>query len=349
MSATRSEQYSIGVDIGGTTINIGIVDYDGHIITQRQIPTGPDFQYTVVIDNIVRELETLLQHAGLHDSQLDTIGVGVPGTTISTTGIVEYAPNIGWEHVPFADYLQTKVPFPIYMAQDSQAGVLAEYLFGAGRGCESVACVTVGTGIGCGIILQHRLYTGSFHTAGELGHTLIQRHGNHCQCGQHGCVEAHGSATAIKKQVRQHRAALTEAGHPTEGQIPLHDVFALAANQHPTAARIITEAVEYLGMGLVALVNILGPEKIVITGGLSNQDRLFIEPLRAFVKAHAYAPAARRIAVEKAALGEYAPLIGAAMLSRFVEPFTAHDPGLEEHDAPETAQVHAPANRPHPA
>ncbi|MFW5769309.1 MAG: ROK family protein, partial [Spirochaetota bacterium] len=236
-------------------------------------------------------------------------------TTDSETGVVEYAPNLGWTEVPLGGFIRGRFDVPLYMVQETHAAVLGEYLFGAGRGTENLACVAIGTGIGCGLILGGRLHRGSFNTAGEFGHILVQKNGNTCACGRRGCLEAYGSGPSITRLITFGEFEdLRNAG--TE------EIFEAASRGREDVRAAIVEAVEYVGMGLVNVVNLLSPEKILLTGGLADQEELVVETLRRFVRNNAYSVAAEKVIVEKAALGKDAPMIGAAMLSRFVEPFS---------------------------
>ena len=314
ISRKNGRNLSLGVDVGGTKISIGIVTDTGTILDKIEIRTGPDFDYTVVGGNIVDACRGLLGRNNLDTDNLSSVGIGIPGTTDSETGVVEFAPNLGWTKVPFGGFIHERIDIPLYLVQETHAAVLAEYLFGAGRGTENLACVAIGTGIGCGLILGGRLHRGSFNTAGEFGHILVRKNGNTCACGRRGCLEAYGSGPSITRRI-----AFGEfedlKGAGTER------IFAAALNGREDVRAAIVEAVEYVGMGLVNVINLLSTEKILLTGGLADQEDLVIETLRRFVRDNAYSVAAGKVAIEKAALGKDAPMIGAAMLSGFVEPF----------------------------
>jgi glucokinase len=315
--ATKSGgNLSLGVDVGGTKISIGIVTDTGTILDKLEIKTGPDYAYTAVGAKLVDSGRELLDRNDIAPEALSSIGIGIPGTTDSETGVVEFAPNLGWTEVPFGEFVRGKLDVPLFMVQETHAAVLAEYLFGAGRGTENLACVAIGTGIGCGLILGGRLHRGSFNTAGEFGHILVQKNGNTCACGRKGCLEAYGSGPSITRRIAFGEFEdLRDAG--TER------IFAAAIEGREDLREAIVEAVEYVGMGLVNVVNLLSPEKILLTGGLAEQEMLVVDTLRRFVRNNAYSVAAEKVAVEKAALGKDAPMIGAAMLSGFVEPVSA--------------------------
>lgn len=308
-------ELSLGVDVGGTKIGIGIVTADGEILDKIELRTGPDFAYTAVGAKIVAASADILSRNDLETTDLTSMGIGVPGTTDSETGVVEYAPNLGWTGVPFGGFIHDRMDVPLYLVQETHAAVLGEYLFGAGRGSENLACVAIGTGIGCGLILNGKLHRGSFNTAGEFGHILVQKDGNTCACGRSGCLEAYGSGPSITRRI-------ASGDFEDLRNTGTERIFAAALDGREDVRAAIVEAVEYVGMGLVNVVNLLSPEKILLTGGLADQEDLVVGTLRQFVRNNSYSVAAEKVIVEKAALGKDAPMIGAAMLSRFVEPFS---------------------------
>jgi glucokinase len=308
--------YSLGVDIGGTKISIGIVSDSGAVVDVIELQTGPDYSFRTIGNNIIEAIRTLLTKNEVDLSRMTAVGFGIPGTTDSKEGVIAHAPNLGWIDVPFGEYMQDRLNSKLYFAQETHAAVLAEYLFGAGRGCENLACVAIGTGIGCGLILKGKLHRGSFNTAGEFGHIVVVKNGNLCACGRKGCLETYGSGASIKRFIESRNIPGT-AGKPTE------ELFHMALQGNEELRNTIIELVEYIGMGLVSIVNLLSPEKILLTGGLADQDELVVQTLKKFVRENAYSIAADRVIVEKAALGKNTPMIGAAMLYKNIEPYTA--------------------------
>lgn len=309
---------SIGVDIGGTKISIGLVAETSDIRYQTEIATGPDYFYKSIGRKIVREIDTLLAESRNEPEKIKSIGFGIPGTTSSQNGFVGHAPNLGWHNVPFGAFMKDRLDNDLYFIQETHAAVLAEYLFGAGRGCDNLACVAIGTGIGCGLMIDGKLYRGTFNTAGEFGHVLVVKDGNSCACGRKGCLEAYGSGTSIQK-------ILGEGYFPEVFGMGTDEIFRLAIEERDDIKREIIRLIEYIGMGLVNIVNLLSPAKILLTGGLAEQDELVVRTLNKFIRHNAYSLAAKKVAVEKAALGKNAPMIGAAMLYRFIEPYSVQE------------------------
>ncbi len=311
ISDNENAKASIGIDIGGTKICMGLISPEGKILRRLETKTGPDLSYKAVGEKIANHMADLLGAVSRED--VKAVGFGLPGTTDSEQGFIEFAPNLGWRNVPFGSFMREKLGSDMYFVQETHAAVLAEYLFGAGRGCEDIACVAIGTGVGCGLMLKGQLYRGAFNIAGELGHIIVEKNGKLCACGRVGCLEAYGSGPSIAKSLRD------QIGDAQD--LKTEDLFRMAREGREDIRREIIGLVEYIGMGLVNIVNLLSPEKIIITGGLSEQDELVIGTLRDYVKNHSYSIAADKVAVVKAQLGKDAPMIGAAMLYHFIEPF----------------------------
>jgi glucokinase len=308
------ELYNIGVDIGGTKINIGLIDGSGQILSMKTIPTSPKIGYRAIVSNVVEQVRTMLDRAELDLTQVNSLGVGVPGTVNSKAGIVVYAPNLDWREVPIAKALRDEFALPLSIGQDTHAAVWAEFLFGAGVGCENLVCLTVGTGIGSGLVINKRLYLGSLKYVGEVGHSLVELDGRPCSCGNRGCLETYASGSAIQKRGRELIDSPEEFVRDPEKGLTTPDVLLAAEGGHPQAVQVVDEAVSYLGMGIVNLIHLFGPEKVILSGGLSNAEKLILEPVKEFVKKRSYANVADLVEITKAKLGEYAPMIGAAFL-----------------------------------
>lgn len=275
----------------------------------RKFFSSPFEKPNVLINKINKLVEQVINENKILIEKIKSIGFGIPGTIDSRKGRVIHAPNLRWKNISFFEYYNLKYPFEVYLGQDAKAAVLAEYLFGAGKGCKNLICLTLGTGIGGGIILNGKVYFGSFGTAGEIGHMIVKTNGNKCNCGMRGCLEAHSSGLYILKRAKE---IIKDNKEIKTGK----DVFVLAKKGNKNAIKIIDEAIYYLGIGLVNILNILGPEKIIISGGLSNQKKLLIDRLNSFVKENGYQIAANKVKVVKAELGEFAPMVGSAMLYR---------------------------------
>lgn len=301
----------LGVDIGGTNIKFGIVDDAGTILLQRKTETGAQRGSDAILACIVREIDSLLQDPLLRGRNLESMGFGVPGTADSAHGIVVYAPNLFWRNVDLASAIQPVFHTPVFVAQDTRAAAWAEYLVGEGRGLPGIAAVTLGTGIGCGLVLDGRIFHGALNTAGEFGHQIVAVDGEACNCGRRGCLEAHAGGLAIVREAKKRIAGLDSSS------VSVADVFRLSEQGNPQARELTDSVVRYIGIGLVNLINLTSVEMICLSGGISNAPRhLLLDPLVEFVRSRAYEAASEKVRICRSTLGEDAPMIGAALLCR---------------------------------
>ncbi len=306
---------NIGVDIGGTNIKLGVIDAGGRILCQTKTPTAPDRGSDAIIASIASALKALLQEASLRPDDLTSIGIGVPGTADASTGTVVYAPNIFWRNVPIVSKMQATFTVPIFIAQDTRAAAWAESLVGTARGLRGIAAVTLGTGIGCGMVLDGRIFHGALNTAGEFGHQIVAIDGEPCNCGRRGCLEAHAGGLAIVREAKKRIPNLSELLGRTD--IGVDDVYRLAQQGNPQARQIADEVVRHIGVGLVNLINLNSLEMICLSGGISNAPaELLLDPLIAFVRERAYQAISDKVQIRRSLLGEDAPLIGASLLHR---------------------------------
>ena len=307
----------VGVDIGGTKIKVGIADSDGRIIRQNTIDTQPARSSHAIIDSILIAIDDLLHHSSMTRCDVESIGLGVPGTAEAASGVVVYAPNLDWKNVKIVGHIRNLYDIPVYLVQDTRAAAWAEYLIGTGRGLRSVAAVTLGTGIGCGLVLDGKIYHGALNTAGEFGHQIVNPGGVQCNCGRRGCLEAYAGGLGLLREAKQAIPALGELLGKMEPEIEVKDVFHLADQGNPEARLLIERTVRYIGMGLVNLINLCSVELIALSGGISNASpALLLDPLKQFVRENAYVAIADRVIVCNSALGKDAPLAGAALLNR---------------------------------
>lgn len=305
-------EYRIGIDIGGTKVNLGIVDEQGTIITQIQFPSAGARDIDTFAFTLKEKCEKITQSVGIPLVQIGHIGVGIPGTVDTKTGVVELSVNLfGNSPVPLGKKLERLFGKPVTIVQDSWAGTFAEYRFGQRQQVSSMLCVTLGTGVGCGIVINGRVYAGTMHSAGEIGHTAIERGGNRCNCKQRGCLETYVSGTAIGRRGME---LFGEKMKTPRAEA----VFELAYAGDSDALALIEKCRDELAYGLAMLVNILSIDHIVISGGLCVHDELLIKPLKACIESYGYPSWTRqnKLKVCKAILGPDAPMIGAAFLTQ---------------------------------
>lgn len=308
---------SIGVDIGGTNTKIGIVDEAGSVLRQRRTATDPKQGCDAIAESIVCSIDDILKEGGLRRENVRGIGMGVPGTADSATGTVVYAPNLAWRNVPIVAAIKRRFPIPIYIAQDTRAAAWAEYLVGSERGLRSLAAVTLGTGIGCGMVLDGKIFHGGLNTAGEFGHQIVELDGKPCNCGRHGCLEAHAGGLAIVREAKKQIQTLEKLIQKDASRATVADIYALAEQRNADALRLTQQVVQYVGIGLVNLINLNSIEAICLSGGISSAPaHLLLEPLVEFVRGRVYQEIAGKIRLFRSVLGEDAPLIGASLLYR---------------------------------
>lgn len=306
---------TLGIDIGGTKANIGLVSEDGTVIASTRLPAGGAASPAELIGRICAAAEEMIAASPVPRGAVTFAGVGVPGTADISSGYVEFCPNLGWEDVPAGELFRERLNMDVVVSQDSRAAAWAEYQLGAGRGFHSFICVTLGTGIGAGVILDGRLFHGAMNTAGELGHTIYVKNGRHCNCGRDGCLERYCSGTGFFERAFEAFPQKFE-GQPRNAET----VFELANAGDSDMLALIREVVDDLAVGIANAVDILSPQAVILSGGLCVHESLILEPLRELVYHYGYHPWARKkqLRIEKAQLGSDAPMIGAALLYKAV-------------------------------
>jgi glucokinase len=304
------EPISVGIDIGATKANLGLVTSAGKIIDSVRIPVQRQTSARDFIETLCHDVTQLIAANDLKKEDITFYGVGVPGTADYKTGLVEYCPNLGWEDVPAGAIFKQYLGANVMIAQDSRLAAWAEYLLGAGRNYRSFICVAVGTGIGGGIIIDGKIFHGALNTAGEIGHSVFQKDGRPCNCGNHGCLERYSSGTGmIDRALEAYPEKFIDRPHQTE------TLFDLAYAGDEDLLRLIGRMVEDLAIGIANAVSILSPEAVIISGGLCLHDELIIKPLRELVNQYGYHAWTRKnqLKIEQAQLGPEAPMIGAAL------------------------------------
>ena len=305
---------AIGVDLGGTKMAVGVVDSDQHIHYE-----GKESSIGLTEEKLVADLGRELLEA--RDARPDVLcaGLGIPATIDHDRGVAIQAVNLEISDVPLRDLMREKLGLPVYIDNDANLAALAEFLFGAGRGARNVVMLTIGTGIGGGLILDGEIYRGTTGSAAELGHIVVEEDGPPCQgnCPNHGCVETFASGTAIAREgrkvaERQPDSALGKA--LADGPIVGKTVTDLAINGDPLAREIVADAGRYLGVALASLANIFDPDVIVIGGGVSVVGDLMLDPAREELTSRALPPM-NRTPVQLAELGPEAGMIGAAAMA----------------------------------
>lgn len=316
-------KYNIGIDLGGTNLVIGLVDENARLIDKDSVPTKKEGQPEELIADMRQLADHILAKNNCSMSDVETIGIGVPGTANKETGIIEFANNLGFNDVPFLSIMQKQFENKkIFFENDGNAAAWGEYLAGAGRGVESMVVVTLGTGVGGGIILNHEIYDGINYAAGELGHMVISVNGIECNCGRRGCFEAYASATALIEQTKEAMnqdpsSKLWTLCDGDMNQVEGKTLFDGVRLSDSTSEKVLKQFTYYLAAGVINIINIFQPELICIGGGLSKAGDLLIKPLMDIIQNESYTRNSKKqTKIVIAELDNDAGLIGAALLRK---------------------------------
>ena len=312
----------IGVDVGGTFIKAGVVDESYAILHKVSVPTGGDAGFNLAVLHIAHAAELAAQEAGIAVKDVASIGIGIPGLLNPKTGVVISAPNLsGWHNVPFLDAIQKLLPVPVQVGNDANCAVVGETLAGAAKGCENVVMVTLGTGVGGGIVSDGKLFTGGQGLGAELGHMALQMCGATCGCGIQGCIEAYCSVTSLVKQTRRAMEAdPASAMHEyarTAGLVDGRTAFECSKQGDAAAMQVVENYCRYLANAIGSLVTVFRPDVVLIGGGLSNQREYLMDKLNALLPKFVFASDVIGVPpILRATLGNDAGTIGAAYLDR---------------------------------
>ena len=313
----------IGVDMGGTKILSAVIDAEGNILGTAKVSTKAGRGAVAVIDRIANCIQRAVDKSGVDAASIQAVGIGAPGPLDPATGVVIFAPNLGWRDVPLKTELEARTGFPTFVDNDVNVGTLGEHVFGAGRGIQNVVGIFVGTGIGGGIILQGELFHGASKTAGEIGHIIVKAGGPRCGCGTRGCLEAIASRTAMTKQFR--KAILKKGKKSVLSELTGGDLSAIRSGVLAKAVRlndaltlkVLKKVTKYLGIGIGSIVNFLNPEMIVLGGGVVEAlDDTFLDGIRAATKKYSLPNTLDGVQIVRAELGDNSGILGAAALAR---------------------------------
>ena len=303
-----SNDTAIGIDVGGTAIKGGLVALDGTIIERRSTPANANEGVDAMISRIAGLIMELQTHAHGVGRSIASVGIGVPGTIRHREGIVEAPPNLpGWINIPLVDRVQKLTSLRVHLENDANAAALGEFLCGAGQGVSDMVMLTLGTGVGGGIIADGKLFRGALENAGELGHMIVEPRGRRCGCGQLGCLEAYASASYTAARYRE------KLGANVDCAIDAENVVDAVKNGDPVAMEVWEETCFYLAIGCINIQHILNPQLIVFAGGMSAAGDLLLEPVRGQIAAQCSEKLGPKPVVGLAKLGNDAGLVGAAL------------------------------------
>lgn len=311
--------YYLGVDLGGTHIAIGIVTPEGKIVHQGSVVTQREREYPAIVKDMAVLSEKLLDEAKIDLSEIKGAGIGSPGIPDNAQGLIVYANNLNFRNVPLRSEFQKYLNLPIHIENDANCAALAESVIGAAREAAHSITITLGTGIGGGIVIDRKIYSGFNYSASELGHMVMMIQGEACTCGRFGCWEAYASATALIRQTRQAalqnpNSLLNQLVVGNLENINAKTVFDAAKEGDSTAMAVLERYQIYLAEGLINIINILQPEVLVIGGGICAQGEYLLAPVRKLISAGIYSKDIAQTAIKVAELGNEAGIVGAAFL-----------------------------------
>lgn len=316
----------VGVDVGSTRILAVIINLQGEIIYSDENAVSATEGQDVVIAHLIDIIQKTLTIGRERQCDIIGVGIGMPGLIDQKKGNVVFSPNFGWENVPLLSRLQQKISLPIRIDNVSRTMACGEKYFGDCGDLENFVCVNIGHGIGAALMVNGELYSGSSFTAGEFGHFSVRQNGRICECGNRGCLQSIASGNAIAKTAREFVESgmgneFLQAAHNDINAIDAKIVFDLAAKNNPAAIEIVKEVTHYLGISLANLINLLDPDAIVITGGVSKAKDTLIQPLAEEIRNHQMRYAGRSVRVFVSRLGDNCAAIGAAamIMKEFIE------------------------------
>lgn len=310
----RPGKYLIGIDLGGTNIKGALLDRDGHTLQKIRISTEADKGPQEVVSRIVQVIMELIQWGQVPNGDVAGVGIGVPGQIDYQEGKVVFAPNLNCHDLPIKAMLEEKTGLPVFLDNDGNVAALGEMWSGAGMGYKNIVAVTIGTGIGGGIIIDGRLLRGVSGSAGEIGHMIIKEDGPLCNCGKSGCLETMTAAPAILREARSairdgKKSLLADYEH-----LEAKDVFIAAGSGDLVAQEIINRSAYYLGIAIANLINLLNPEVVIIGGGVARAGDILIDPIRLTAMDNCLEVAGKAARIVPAQLGNDAGCIGAGAL-----------------------------------
>ena len=311
--------YYIGVDLGGTTIKAGLVNEKYEILMAKSLPTNRERGANEILKDMALLCKQLISENNLEEKDIASIGIGCPGLASAKDGIIFSSSNLNFTNVNVKSIMSSYIDLPIYVENDANCAAFGEVLAGAAQGEKEAVIVTIGTGVGGGLILDGKIHRGGFFGAGEIGHQVINIHEtNSCGCGRKGCWEQYASATALVK------AATTAAANHPESLLAKNEeingkvIFDAAKAGDQVALDVLDNFYSYLAQGVVNLINILEPNVVVIGGGISAQKDYIIQPIKQKVQAQMYGGLDMKTEIKAAQLGNDAGIIGAAFLEKSV-------------------------------
>ncbi len=316
--------YTIGIDLGGTNIVAAVVNDKYEIVGKAKTPTNSPRSAEEIFDDIAKVCFEAIEAAGLDIDYIDSVGMGTPGT-VNGEGVIEFANNLGFVNVYAKNMLEERLGISkIYIENDANCAALGEAYAGVGHESKNFVAVTLGTGVGSGVIVDGKIVNGVNFAGGECGHMVIVMDGEECTCGRKGCWEAYASATALIKQTKaameKYPDSIMHQLAEQEGKVSGRTAFDAMRKGDVAGIKVVDKYIKYVSCGIINLVNALQPEIICVGGGICNEGETLLKPLRRYVQAERYSIYSKiQTKIVKAELGNDAGVIGAAILGKVKE------------------------------
>lgn len=314
-------KYYIGVDLGGTNIVAGVVDESYKILAKASTKTNCPRPAEEIVADMAKVALEAVKKADLTMDEIEWIGIGAPGIANSASGVIEYANNLGFEDVPMAKLMQSHIDKRVFVENDANAAAYGEYAAGAAKGTQNVVCITLGTGVGGGIIIDGKIYSGFNFAGAELGHAVIEVDGAPCTCGRKGCFEVYSSATGLirmtKEAMEADKASKMWEMSAADGHVSARLAFDAMRAGDASAKAVVDKYIKYLAIGIANNINVFQPEILCIGGGVCNEGDALLVPLKEAIKNEVYTKRSENnTEIVIAKLGNDAGIIGAAFLGK---------------------------------
>lgn len=311
--------YYLGVDLGGTNIAVGVVDQNFNIVGRANLKTEAEKGADAIVENIAAAVKLVIENTSIDSKDIVSVGIGSPGSIDSDNGVVVWSENLGFNKLPLCDLLKERTGFDFYIENDANAAAYGEFLAGAGVGKNSLVAITLGTGVGSGVIIDKKIFSGINHTGTEIGHTVICFDGIPCNCGRRGCWETYASATALIRQTKQKMLENKDSAMwqiaKTIDEVNGRTAFDGMRMGDAAAKEVVDKFIEYVAIGVCDVVNVFQPDVLCIGGGISKEGDTLILPIREYFSKCGYTRTyEENTFITVAKLGNDAGIIGAAFL-----------------------------------
>lgn len=315
-------KYYLGIDLGGTNIVAGVVNENYEIIAKASTKTNCPRPAKEIADDMAETALKAVSAANLSIENVEWVGIGTPGIANGKTGIIEFSNNLGFKDTPMVEYIQNHINKPVYIANDADAAAYGEFVAGAAKGAVNAVCITLGTGVGAGIVIDGKIYCGSNCGGAEIGHTVIEVDGPQCSCGRKGCFEVFSSATGLIRMTKEAMYANKESSmwklsEERNGKVSARTAFDAMRLGDAPAKEVVDKYIKYLAAGITNTINTFQPDILCIGGGVCNEGDALLLPVKELVAQQVYTRnSEHNTEITIAKLGNDAGIIGAAFLGQ---------------------------------